>query len=55
MLDYIMLSIIIKSNKIKKNKQTIKKVPTSTLNKDKVCSHCGQQLYWCMCYLNEYQ
>ena len=50
MLDYIMLSIIIKSNEIKK-------VPTSTLNKDKVCSHCGQQLYWCMCmcYLNEYQ
>jgi hypothetical protein len=23
--------------------------------RDKVCSQCGQQYHWCVCYLNEYQ
>ena len=23
--------------------------------RDKVCSQCGQQYHWCVCYLNKYQ
>ena len=36
------------------------KVVSPTLDKvsptrDKVCSQCGQQYHWCVCYLNGYQ
>ena len=36
---------------VKKEKKVTKSLPT----RDKVCSQCGQQYHWCVCYLNEYQ
>jgi len=39
-----------KSTKVSHDKST-KVSPT----RDKVCSQCGQQYHWCVCYLNEYQ
>ena len=35
----------------KEEKEVTKSLPT----RDKVCSQCGQQYHWCVCYLNEYQ
>ena len=35
----------------KKEKKVTKPLPT----RDKVCSQCGQQYHWCVCYLNGYQ
>ena len=36
---------------VKKEKKEDEPLPT----RDKVCSQCGQQYHWCVCYLNEYQ
>ena len=36
-------------------KKEEKKVTKSLPTRDKVCSQCGQQYHWCVCYLNEYQ
>ena len=36
---------------VKEDKIVTEPLPT----RDKVCSQCGQQYHWCVCYLNEYQ
>ena len=40
-----------KEKKEKKEKKVTKPLPP----RDKVCSQCGQQYHWCVCYLNKYQ
>jgi hypothetical protein len=37
------------------DKEQVKKVTKSLPTRDKVCSQCGQQYHWCVCYLNGYQ
>jgi len=40
---------------LKKKEKKEKKVTKSLPTRDKVCSQCGQQYHWCVCYLNGYQ
>jgi len=40
---------------LKKEEKKEKKVTKSLPTRDKVCSQCGQQYHWCVCYLNKYQ
>ena len=69
MMDFIVARSIIQryENEDKFNKELKgnhlhdkQKVVSPTLDKvsptrDKVCSQCGQQYHWCVCYLNKYQ
>jgi len=38
-----------------KDKELNKKEVYKSPKRDNLCSRCGQQLHWCVCYLNEYQ
>ena len=37
-----------------KDKELNKKDVYQSPKRDNMCAHCGQQLHWCVCYLNDY-
>ena len=37
-----------------KDKELKKKEVYQSPKRDNLCSKCGQQLHWCVCYLNDY-